>query len=262
MLGLGGAQDVLMSDLLVQRGWLKAQDRSDVERLLQRKLQRYQGDASLSLAETATDSALRALAVQADADIDRSLADLPALDGSVALSGVVRPPQTRQRYNLLSLCGKGGIGQVWQAHDDDLGRDVALKELQPDHAGHPSHRRRFLHEAQVTSQLEHPGIVPVYELVRPVDGSPPFYTMRLVHGRTMSDAANEYRRKRQEGKAGPLELRDLLQAFVSVCDAPGLRPFARRRPPRPEGRQHHPRTVRRGAGARLGPGQERGERGL
>src|SRR5438270_788061 len=70
------------------------------------------------------------------------------------------------RYSLTRLHGKGGIGQVWLARDNDLGREVALKELRPDRAGNPALVSRFVEEAKVTGQLEHPGIVPVYELAR------------------------------------------------------------------------------------------------
>src|SRR5262249_61415981 len=71
-------------------------------------------------------------------------------------------------------------------------------------------------------QLQHPGIVPVYELVPgDPDGGPgaePFYTMRFVQGRTLTDAARAYHDKRAAGTAGPLDLAALLNAFVSVCN--------------------------------------------
>ena len=60
----------------------------------------------------------------------------------------------------------GGLGRVWLAHDGSLGRDVALKEVRPERADSPAVWSRFLQEARVTGQLEHPGIVPIYELSR------------------------------------------------------------------------------------------------
>jgi serine/threonine-protein kinase len=127
-------------------------------------------------------------------------------------------PEGRGRYLLLNLHAQGGIGQVWLARDPEIGRDVALKELRPERQGHAAAQARFLEEARVTGQLEHPGIVPVHELVRAADGRT-FYTMRLVRGRTLGEAIREYHRKRQAGTAGPLELRGLLTAFVAVCQA-------------------------------------------
>jgi serine/threonine protein kinase len=96
---------------------------------------------------------------------------------------------------------------------------VALKELRPERAGQPALWARFLREAQVTGQLEHPGIVPVYEVGRRPDDQAPFYTMRFVRGRTLAEAARAYHERRGREEAGPLELRELLTAFVGVCQA-------------------------------------------
>jgi serine/threonine-protein kinase len=130
-----------------------------------------------------------------------------------------RPLVPGERYHRLHLHATGGIGCVWLAHDSDLGRDVALKELRPEHAEHATFGARFLQEAQITGQLEHPAIVPVYSLVRSRDGRQPFYTMRFVKGRTLSGAARAYHDRRRAGRADPLELPTLLNAFVTVCNA-------------------------------------------
>jgi serine/threonine-protein kinase len=127
--------------------------------------------------------------------------------------------RTRERYTLTRLHAKGGIGQVWVARDTTLGREVALKELRPEGSGNPIAWARFLEEARITGQLEHPGIVPVYELKGQAQDQQPFYTMRFIRGRTLSAAAHEFHEKRAEGKAGPLERAVLLNAFVSVCHA-------------------------------------------
>ena len=75
---------------------------------------------------------------------------------------------------------------------------------------------RFLYEAKITAQLEHPGIVPVYEL----GGGPvPFYTMRFVKGRTLSEATRSYHKDRLAGTADSLGLVKLLSAFLGVCHA-------------------------------------------
>src|SRR5438067_5920050 len=70
-----------------------------------------------------------------------------------------------ERYEVLRLHATGGIGRVWLARDAALGRCVALKDLHPNKAQQLSLRARFLREAQITGQLQHPGIVPVYEVV-------------------------------------------------------------------------------------------------
>lgn len=208
-----------LADLLLEQGWLTGADRSAVERLLECKLRKHQGDARASLAEVATNQVQRLLAVLNDADVQRSLDQLSRQDGHILLSTVSSLPETRERYTLTRLHAEGGIGRVWLARDSSLGREVALKELQPERIDNPAFWSRFLKEAQITGQLEHPGIVPVYELSRRSENRQPFYTMRFVKGRTLSEAIQAYHRKRKAGQAGPLDLSGLLNAFVGVCQA-------------------------------------------
>jgi WD40 repeat protein/serine/threonine protein kinase len=129
------------------------------------------------------------------------------------------------RYRLIRLHAAGGVGQVWLVYDADLNREVALKELRPERVHNPAIAGRFLREARITGQLQHPGIVPVYELVPGAPeadsergAEPPFYTMRFVQGRTLTDAARDYHAKRAGKIAGPLDQASLLNAFVSVCN--------------------------------------------
>jgi serine/threonine-protein kinase len=214
-----GRKDTPLADLLVERGWLSAGDRAHVECLLQRKLLRHGGDARAGLSAVATVPDVRpVLESIADPDVRQSLAGLTPPAGPTPVATMAYEPGGRARYTLRRLHATGGIGQVWLARDEDLGRDVALKELRPDRGDSPAAAARFLEEAQITGQLEHPGIVPVYELVRTPDG-PPCYAMRFVGGRTLADAVRDYHRKRQAGAARPLELRELLTAFVGVCQA-------------------------------------------
>jgi WD40 repeat protein/serine/threonine protein kinase len=141
-----------------------------------------------------------------------------------ALTGVMDPPDAAVsstdagqplRYVRIRLHARGGIGQVWVAHDRDLGREVAMKELRPDRADVAAARRRFLNEARITGQLEHPGVVPIYELGLGPAEQQPFYTMRFIRGRTLREASQAYR---ATASGGMLELRRLLQVFVSVCN--------------------------------------------
>ncbi|HEY8944106.1 MAG TPA: serine/threonine-protein kinase, partial [Polyangiaceae bacterium] len=114
-----------------------------------------------------------------------------------------------------SELGRGGIGRVYVAMDRHLEREVAIKELLPgvveaDGAAGLQAVSRFLREARVTGRLEHPNIVPVYELGKRQDGTL-YYTMRVVRGRTLSRAI-------AEGKT----LRDrlaLVNHFSGLCQA-------------------------------------------
>ncbi len=131
------------------------------------------------------------------------------------------PDDTRDRYTLTRLHAMGGIGQVWLARDPALGREVALKELRPEQAHNESAWARFLEEARITGQLEHPGIVPVYELTRRSEMDLPFYTMRFLKGGTLRDAIVAYHAKRDKGEATALDRAALLNAFVAACNAIG-----------------------------------------
>ncbi|HEY7424042.1 MAG TPA: protein kinase [Gemmataceae bacterium] len=129
-------------------------------------------------------------------------------------------PDSEGRYELLRLHACGGIGRVWRARDADLNREVALKELLPERAADPAMAARFLREARITGRLQHPGIVPVYEMSPGSNGEPPFYTMRLIRGQTLTEAAHAYHWQRAAGhgiRADRLGLIQLLNAFVNVC---------------------------------------------
>jgi serine/threonine-protein kinase len=214
-----GRKDTPLSDLLVERGLLTAEQRALVDLLLRQKLNKHGGDAHASLAAAvATPDERSVLESVADDDVRQSLAGMHEHTPAVQSSTVAYEPQARQRYTLTRLHARGGIGQVWLARDEDIGRDVALKELRPDRGDSPAAAARFLEEAKVTGQMEHPGIVPVYELVQPQKGQP-CYAMRFVGGRTLADAIKDYHRRRQAGAVGPLDLRQLLTAFVGVYNA-------------------------------------------
>lgn len=204
------------ADLLAERGWIEPADRAHIEYLIERKLQKHGGNVHAGLAAI-PDDIKRSLAALGDDDIRRSLAGEPFPESRAAATIDFVPGRT-ERYRRRLLHAIGGIGRVWLAHDNELGRDVALKELRPERAEEAALQSRFLQEARITGQLEHPGIIPVYELSRPSDGGQPFYTMRFVKGRTLSEAAREFHERRASGQVNTLEMPALLNAFVTVCN--------------------------------------------
>ncbi|WP_152049598.1 tetratricopeptide repeat protein [Tautonia marina] len=124
------------------------------------------------------------------------------------------------RYTRTQLHAQGGLGEIWRARDLVLGREVALKELKPESLDHPTLWDRFITEARITGQLEHPNIVPVHELGHHPDNGRPYYTMRFVRGRTLARAIADYHRNRKAGQAdSTMELRRLLDTFLDVCNA-------------------------------------------
>lgn len=80
-------------------------------------------------------------------------------------SEIPNPTDRSARLHLFGEIARGGMGAVLKGRDSDLGRDLAVKVLLDSHRGKPDMIRRFVEEAQIAGQLQHPGIVPVYELV-------------------------------------------------------------------------------------------------
>src|SRR5262249_2663668 len=148
--------------------------------------------------------------------IDRSLADRPPRHDKQPSTMLITGQAGR--YKLGRLHATGGLGRIWLAHDREIQRNVALKELRPERTDNAVLRKRFLKEAQIAGQLEHPGIVPVYELSQWDDAQQPFYTMRFINGRTLTEAAQTFHETRQRNQADPLEFLRLLNAFVAVCN--------------------------------------------
>src|SRR5439155_11521948 len=105
----------------------------------------------------------------------------PAHRDGATLTLPPRPDPGGSRFRILRTHARGGIGEVFVARDEELGRTVALKEIQLRHLDKPSLRSRFVLEAEINGNLEHPGIVPVYGLGAYPDGRP-FYAMRFVQG--------------------------------------------------------------------------------
>ncbi len=113
------------------------------------------------------------------------------------------------RYQVLGEIGRGGVGVVYKGRDQDLGRDVAMKVLRPEHVSRPEIVERFVEEAQIGGQLQHPGIVPVYEIGLHA-GERPYFAMKLVKGQTLAELLAQ--RKRPDD-----DRRRFLGIFEQVC---------------------------------------------
>ena len=113
-----------------------------------------------------------------------------------------RPPSVQ----LLGEITRGGMGAILKGRDPILGRDLAVKVLLQQHRENHRLVRRFVEEAQITGQLQHPGIIPVYELGIFGD-SRPYFTMKLVKGRTLAELLAERRDPAQtsSGETSSLE---------------------------------------------------------
>lgn len=132
-----------------------------------------------------------------------------------AAASTLRPGSVVGRYRLLDVHARGGFGVVWRARDDGLGREVALKTLaRPRDA---EGRQRFVAEARVASRLEHPGVVPVHELA---EGDTPWYSMKLVRGKTLTELMRAFKATSKEERA--IAWHRLLEVFLAVTRALGF----------------------------------------
>ena len=203
-----------------------------LEALVQEHLKQHGNDPGKSLASVSSLGFMRADLQQIeDADIQASLAHVAARPpdryATMAQSGVGASTSSGSRFRILRPHARGGLGQVSVARDEELHREVALKEIQERHADNPESRLRFLLEAEITGGLEHPGIVPVYGLGQYADGRP-YYAMRFIRGDSLQEAVTRFhgdpeRRvgqdKRLDAGERAVELRALLGRFIDVCNA-------------------------------------------
>lgn len=202
---------------LATRAQLRQAARLSVDRPLVDRL-KLQG--ALSAAQARLLVALSAEAIaSAGGDPRQALRELAGGDGTLSLEPGVGAAddddavsdEQEGRYLFEGEAGSGGQSRVYIVFDRHAGREVAFKELLPgrrDEEGGASHR--FLREARITAGLEHPSIIPVYEIGRR-DGGRLYYTMKRVRGRTLAQALKE---------CASLEDRLLLlEHFENLCQA-------------------------------------------
>ncbi|MDB4952681.1 MAG: Serine/threonine protein kinase PrkC, regulator of stationary phase [Myxococcales bacterium] len=147
----------------------------------------------------------------ADGDLSQFAATAPAEEATTgeptiiptwgAGEGVALPDPG---YQLGELIGRGGMGEVMVANDQRIGREVAVKRIRSRQPS-PDAVTRFLREARIQARLDHPAIVPVYELGTDADGRP-YFTMKRLAGVTLAKQLEE---------RGPVQ--PLLRAFIDVC---------------------------------------------
>jgi serine/threonine-protein kinase len=131
----------------------------------------------------------------------------PAVDLAVSEG----PPGSAGRFRLGQELARGGMGVVYCACDESLGRDVAVKVLLERFQAGSLVGQRFVDEARITAQLQHPGIPPVFEVGRLDDGRP-YLAMKLINGRTLAELLKE--RPEPAGDRGRF-----LAMFQQICQA-------------------------------------------
>ena len=207
-----------LAQILEELGLLKASDRRILEPLVVRHLEVHNDDPQKSLAALSSITVLQEFKDIADPELKASLTT--SNRGGFTLAAPAGPV-AGSRFRILRPHAKGGLGEVFVANDEELNREVALKEIQAVHAFEPEHRSRFLLEAEITGGLEHPGIVPVYGLGSYPDGRP-YYAMRFIRGDSLQESIRRFHEKNKSDRdphLRSLALRKLLGRFVDVCQA-------------------------------------------
>ena len=121
------------------------------------------------------------------------------------------PGTTVAGYRIEALVGRGGMGAVYRAEEEGLGRKVALKVIAPELAQDARFRERFLRESQIAASLDHPHVVPIYQAGE--DGGLLFLAMRYVEGTDLAKLLAE------EGALEPRRAVELLSQIAEALDA-------------------------------------------
>ena len=124
-------------------------------------------------------------ALSGPADATLNLRISPVVEPSPSHAGSAAVPHVLGRFRVLEQVARGGMGVVLRAYDSDLDRELAIKLLSPDIAPDSEAGRRFVQEARVAGQLDHPGVLPVYEAGSLPDGRS-YFAMPFVRGRTLA----------------------------------------------------------------------------
>lgn len=158
----------------------------------------------------------------------RSTASKQSYDNETRVGGAKPAAPKREgttsgadRYQLIDNFAHGGLGNIWKAEDKAIRREVAFKELLPKALRNKAVVERFIEEAQITGQLEHPGIVPIYDIGYQENGAP-FYSMKLVRGSNLEKAIEAMHSLPRNSSERNLAFTRLLRQFISVCQAVGF----------------------------------------
>jgi serine/threonine protein kinase len=211
-----------LGDLLRERRSLDAARYDLIAALVGEHLKLHGGDPEASLAAlSSVDSVRHDLEQTVDPVILSGVSVVGTARGEHDAAGACSPGSRARRagdrFRILRFHRKGGLGQIHVAQPEELGREVALKEILPEKADSDHLRSRFVLEAEINGGLEHPGIVPIYSLGHYADGKP-FFAMRFVEGDSVKEAIEAYHRAHPHADPSTVEFRKLLARFIDVCE--------------------------------------------
>ncbi|MSR58765.1 MAG: hypothetical protein EXS05_14120 [Planctomycetaceae bacterium] len=187
-----------LADILVQLGTLSPDDRQLIAALLERHIERHGDDPLQSLSSLTTSGTV----VYSHAPASDTATFVPSTDR------VQHPEKAFGDYELLEEIARGGMGVVYKARQTRLNRLVALKMILSGEFSNEEQIRRFYAEAEAAAKLDHPGIVPVYEVGQA--GGQHFFSMAFVAGKSLNDTVKA---------DGPLTPKPAARLLQSVAEA-------------------------------------------
>ena len=209
---------------------LSSEDANRMERILEAVLDRFDHDPRSAIKvlpnmDTLASQIEQALHNTAEGETSDAAEVMPGVSHETVTfdtSTVLAAEKSigESRFRIISQYARGGLGVVHLAEDMQFQREVALKQIRADRADDPLYQVKFIHEAEVTGRLEHPGIVPIYSMGTD-DAERPFYAMRFIRGDSLAAEIAQLHetRKEQGGSVDSPQLRQLLRRIVDICQA-------------------------------------------
>lgn len=209
-----------LPQILIERQWITSEDQYALDAMLQRSLSRHAGDAEKALLRSGGGVALQVVQQSQIPELQKSI------DRLAKIAEAETPQNSWQmdsanRYQWLAVHAAGSFSQVYAGLDRTFNRPVALKTTHAQLSAPVAllHQRRLITEAQIAGQLEHPHIVPVYDLAKRDLDDEPFYAMRMLRGQTLADEIQRHHEGKIQGRCDTLERRRLIESLLCVCHA-------------------------------------------
>ncbi len=217
-----------LADILVAQGAIDARNRALVEDAVESQLAPHAGDVEACFAAIHDKGWVPAVLFAEGSDAPTAAGEptgpeppveplVEPVDDAGDTVALGRYSSGGSRYELLERKFSGGVGEVWIAHDRELSRDVLLKQVLPGLAEHPQSRGRFLRETRTGAILEHPGIVPVYDIGQHPGGQL-FQVMQYFRPGSLHKKIAAYHLA-HPGAIDELAFRTLLGHFATACRA-------------------------------------------
>jgi len=216
-----------LDQILVDEKLLSDVDRGLLLQMVERHIAVHDNDPARSLASlSSVDAVIQEIDALATGTVLAE--DLRSIDwnrktfvpGSSLSQARSSTPDRDDRFRIIREHAQGGLGIVFVAEDKQLRRQVALKQIRTDRPEFGAFQSRCVQEGEITGQLEHPGIVPVYALGADTNGQP-YYAMRFIRGEDLRTRIKAFHASRNETGAAfdGMPLRQLLRRFLDICNA-------------------------------------------